>query len=98
MSTAAEIERWRRNLQDEVDSAELYRLVAAAEEDASLASVYRRLADVEQRHAEFWAKRLRDAGQPVREMRVGWRTRLPLYPSSSTSLAPLVLCHKLRPP
>ena len=67
--------RWRRNLQDQRDSAELYRRVAAAEQDEALASVYRRRADVEERHAEFWAQRLRDAGQPIPAARVGWRTR-----------------------
>ena len=52
-----------------------YRRVAAAEQDEALASVYRRRADVEKRHAEFWAQRLRDAGQPIPAARVGWRTR-----------------------
>src|SRR4051794_3163594 len=68
--------RWRRNLQDELDSAELYRRIAAAEQDESLASVYRRLADVETRHATFWAERLRAAGATVPAPRVGWRTRV----------------------
>jgi VIT1/CCC1 family predicted Fe2+/Mn2+ transporter len=72
----ADIRRWRLNLQDERDSAELYREVAAAEQDEGLATVYRRLAEVEERHAEFWARRLRDAGQPVPAPRVGWRTKL----------------------
>jgi vacuolar iron transporter family protein len=71
----ADATRWRRNLQDERDSAELYRRVAAAENDDTLASIYRRLAEVEERHAEFWAGRLRDAGRPVPSPRVGWRTR-----------------------
>jgi VIT1/CCC1 family predicted Fe2+/Mn2+ transporter len=71
----ADAERWRRNLQDERDSAELYRRIAAAEDDDALASVYRRLADVEERHAAFWAGRLRDAGQAVPAARVGWRTK-----------------------
>jgi VIT1/CCC1 family predicted Fe2+/Mn2+ transporter len=68
--------RWRRNLQDELDSAELYRRIAAAEQDESLASVYRRLAEVEERHATFWAERLRAAGETVPAPRVGWRTRV----------------------
>jgi VIT1/CCC1 family predicted Fe2+/Mn2+ transporter len=68
--------RWRRNLQDELDSAELYRRIAAAEQDESLASVYRRLAEVEERHATFWAERLRVAGETVPAPRVGWRTRV----------------------
>jgi vacuolar iron transporter family protein len=72
----ADFARWRRNIQDELDSAELYRRVAAAEEDEALASVYRRLADVEERHAEFWSQRLRDAGEAVPPPRVGWRTKV----------------------
>jgi VIT1/CCC1 family predicted Fe2+/Mn2+ transporter len=71
----ADAGRWRRNLQDERDSAELYRRVAKAEENEALASVYRRLAEVEERHAQLWAQRLSDAGQTVPDPRVGWRTR-----------------------
>jgi VIT1/CCC1 family predicted Fe2+/Mn2+ transporter len=67
--------RWGANYRDELNSAELYRQIAAAEEDETLSSVYQRLAQVEERHAEFWAKRLRDAGQAVPVHRVGWRTR-----------------------
>ncbi|MEX2106415.1 MAG: VIT1/CCC1 family protein [Solirubrobacterales bacterium] len=69
-------DRWRRNLQDEIDSAELYRRIAAVEEDERLAQVYGRLAEVEERHADFWRKRLRDAGEPVPPRRIGWRTKL----------------------
>lgn len=68
--------RWRANLQDELDSAALYRRLAEVEEDERLAGVYRRLAEVEERHAEFWKQRLRDAGEEVSPHRVGWRTRL----------------------
>lgn len=69
-------DRWRANLADELDSAALYRKLAAAEEDERLAGVYRRLAEVEERHAEFWRGRLREAGEAVPAHRVGWRTRL----------------------
>lgn len=74
--TDADVTRWRRNLQDEVDSAELYRRIADAEEDERLARVYRQLAEVEERHAGFWERRLRDAGDAVGPRRVGWRTRV----------------------
>jgi VIT1/CCC1 family predicted Fe2+/Mn2+ transporter len=72
----ADPDRWRRNLQDEIDSAELYRRIADAEEDERLAGVYRRLAEVEERHAEFWRKRLLDAGEPLPPRRIGWRTKV----------------------
>lgn len=71
-----EAERWRVNLQDEIDSAELYRRIAAVEEDERLAEVYERLAEVEERHAELWRERLRSAGEEAPAARVGWRTRL----------------------
>ncbi len=54
------------NLQNEVDSATVYEALAAAEKDAGVASVYRRLAGVERAQAQYWATRLdRTAvGQP----------------------------------
>ncbi|MGV1048753.1 MAG: VIT1/CCC1 transporter family protein [Solirubrobacterales bacterium] len=73
---AADAKRWRANRRDELDSAELYRRIAAAEGDASLATVYRRLAEVEVRHAEHWAGLLRGAGETVAPHWVGWRARV----------------------
>lgn len=70
-----DVARWLANLRDERDSAALYRRLADAEGDEALASVYLRLAEVEERHAEFWAQRLRDAGREVPPHRIGWRTR-----------------------
>lgn len=54
----ADAARWRRNRREELDSAELYRRLAAAEEDEALGGVYRRLAELEERHAEVWAGHL----------------------------------------
>jgi VIT1/CCC1 family predicted Fe2+/Mn2+ transporter len=67
--------RYRLSLQDEIDSAFLYRALAEAERESRLGEVYRRLAAVEEKHAAFWADELRKAGQPVPEMRPGWRPR-----------------------
>lgn len=50
--------RWRENLQSEVDSATVYEALAGRETDERVAGVYRRLAEVERRHARFWAHRL----------------------------------------
>src|SRR5215212_3390555 len=70
-----DIARYRTNYQDEIDSAALYRELAAAEQNQRLAEVYRRLAATEQRHADVWAQQLRASGQPVPSMRVSWRSR-----------------------
>ena len=75
MSTK-EIDRYVANLQDELNSVALYRLLADADKNPKIAEVYRRLADVEQRHANTWAERLRAAGAPVPPVRLTWRTRL----------------------
>lgn len=72
----ADAKRWRRNYLDELDSAALYRSLADSEKDEALGSVYRRLAAAEERHAEFWAKRLAAANEEVPRHRTGWRTHL----------------------
>jgi rubrerythrin len=66
--------RYRENLQGEVDGAALYRTLAQLEKKPQLAEVYRRLAAIEQAHADFWAKRLAVAGAaPARRGRAGGR-------------------------
>src|SRR5437773_12206130 len=67
--------RYRANLQGEVDSAALYRSLAAAETDPRLKDVYGRLAAVEEGHAEFWRKQLDRIGAHAGRLGLGWRTR-----------------------
>ena len=67
--------RYRDNLQGEVDGASLYRALAEVEPDAKLAEVYRRLAAVEESHAEYWKKQLTKAGARVPNLKPGFRTR-----------------------
>ena len=67
--------RYRDNLQGEIDSATLYRTLAEAEQDPKISHIYRRLAAIEEAHAEFWQKRLIGIGKKVKRMRAGWRTR-----------------------
>src|ERR1700686_310390 len=69
------VARYRTNLQGEIDSAALYRAMAEAEKDPHLSEVYRRLAAVEEAHAEFWGKQLSRSGATARARRPGWRTR-----------------------
>lgn len=75
MPEKVDLARYRANLADEVDSAFLYRAIASVEKQPQLASVYRRLAETEEKHARFWEERLRAAGVPVPPSRPGWRTR-----------------------
>jgi VIT1/CCC1 family predicted Fe2+/Mn2+ transporter len=75
MSDDSSIKRYRANLRGEVDSAELYRALAEAEADPRLAEVYRRLAAVEDAHAELWRRELARAGAPAGKPGLQWRTR-----------------------
>ncbi len=68
--------RYRANLQGEVDSSALYRTLAEVEPNPELATVYRRLATIEDSHADFWRRRLARSGAPVPQLRPGWRTRV----------------------
>lgn len=76
MPTSDDVARYRANLQDEVDSASLYRIMAESERQPQLAQVYRRLAEVEERHVGFWEERLRAAGAPVPPRRPSRRSRV----------------------
>ncbi len=69
------LRRYLTNLQGEVDSIALYQGLAQLEAKPEVSSVYRRLAELEQDHAEFWKKRLSAIGHPIPELRTRWRTR-----------------------
>lgn len=75
LSDSDRIHRYRSNLQGEVDSAVLYRALAEAESNPQIKEVYRRLAAVEEAHAEFWRSRLRPLGAAAGSRGAGWRTR-----------------------
>jgi VIT1/CCC1 family predicted Fe2+/Mn2+ transporter len=68
-------ERYRGNLQGEVDGASLYRALADVEQDPKLAKVYRRLAAVEDSHAEYWKKQLGKIGSRIPRLRPEFRSR-----------------------
>src|SRR5260370_17197776 len=75
MADDGSVARYRTNFQSEADSAALYRAMAEPEKDRHLSEVYRRLAAVEEAHAEFWRKELDRAGATARARGPGWRTR-----------------------
>jgi VIT1/CCC1 family predicted Fe2+/Mn2+ transporter len=71
-----DLHAFEHHWQDEADAAYLYRLLAAAEPDPKKSDVYRRLAEVEDRHVEIWGNLLRQHGRPPRAFRPTARTRL----------------------
>jgi VIT1/CCC1 family predicted Fe2+/Mn2+ transporter len=56
------VEIYREHWQDEADAAFLYRVLAEAEPAEAKRDLYRRLADVEDRHTALWRKLLADEG------------------------------------
>lgn len=75
MADSSKTERYKENLQGEVDGASLYRSLADVEPDPKLAEVYRRLAAVEESHAEYWRKQLGKVGARIPALKPGFRTR-----------------------
>lgn len=76
MSGVKDSGRYRGNLQGEIDSAALYNSLADVEQDPHIASIYRRLAAVEESHAEFWRKKLKKLGEKLPPPSAGIRSRL----------------------
>ncbi|MCI0406364.1 MAG: VIT1/CCC1 transporter family protein [candidate division Zixibacteria bacterium] len=68
--------RYLANLQDETNSAYLYRVLADAESHPQVAEVYRRLAKVEEEHAKFWQEKLQSAGCSIGIIKPGWRPKV----------------------
>lgn len=68
--------RYRDNMLTELDAAALYDRLAEAESHDEVASVYRRLAVTERRHANMWRDRLERAGGAVPSFRPSRRTRV----------------------
>lgn len=79
MPTQDALARYRANRQDEINSAALYRTLAALESQAQLARVYERLAMVEERHARLWERYLQAAGESVPPPRPSWRARVLIW-------------------
>lgn len=79
MINKTDIDRYRANLEEERNSAVLYRALAEYEKNTKIADVYRRLAEVEDAHAGVWAGKLNDANIAVAEFRPAARTRILIW-------------------
>jgi predicted membrane protein (TIGR00267 family) len=73
---APDVHTFEHHWQDEADASYLYSVLASLEPDPHKKDVFSRLADVEQRHVEIWARLLRDNGHPPKPFRPTGRTRL----------------------
>jgi len=71
-----DVHTFEHHWQDEADASYLYSVLASLEPDPHKKDVFTRLAEVEQRHVEIWAKLLRDNGHPPKPFKPTGRTRL----------------------
>jgi len=74
--SSPDLHAFAHHWQDEADAAYLYRLLADAEPDAKKSDLYRRLAEVEDRHVQIWGELLRQHGREPKQFRPSARTRL----------------------
>jgi VIT1/CCC1 family predicted Fe2+/Mn2+ transporter len=77
--TGSDIERYRANYLSEQEGVYLYNKLAEVESDAHLAELYRRLAAIEQRHADIWKDYLSRADATSPAYTPGWRIRALLW-------------------
>ena len=73
------IKQWQAFLEDERNSATLYRALADAEKNPKIAEVYRRLAATEESHANTWAAKLKATNVSVPVFKPAWRTRVLIW-------------------
>ena len=59
------IEVVKRNWRAEVETAQVYRELAARESDEKRKGILNRMAEAEERHAARWVKKLADLGEPI---------------------------------
>ena len=71
-----DLDAFEHHWQDEADAAFLYRLLSNAETDAKKKDLYRRLAEVEDRHVQIWERLLAEHGRTMQPFRPSARTRL----------------------
>ena len=79
MAAPSDLKRFRANLQDETDSAALYRVMADVEPKPEIAEVYVRLAKAEEAHARFWSRRIEKLQGQAPQVAPSWRTRVLIW-------------------
>src|SRR5258708_22059615 len=76
MRTDVETSGWLEHWRDEADAAYLYRELAQAEPKPELQDIYRKLAEVEDRHTAVWRKVLADSGVATEPSQPSTRARM----------------------
>ena len=66
---------WLHHYADEADAAHVYRALAIVEPDPRRSEIFLKLAGVEERHVELWARLLTETGHPIPSHRPSLRAR-----------------------
>jgi VIT1/CCC1 family predicted Fe2+/Mn2+ transporter len=74
--TTADVTRYRQNYLVEMDGITLYRSLSKTEKDSERAAIFERMARIEERHAQRWARLLQQAGADIPAYRLSLRVRL----------------------
>ncbi|MSQ31553.1 MAG: rubrerythrin family protein [Dehalococcoidia bacterium] len=78
-ATPADVKRYRRYLNEEVDGLYIYQQLAEIEQEPQLKDVYHRLAETETRHLLLWQEQLRNAGADATAGRPSRRARFMMW-------------------
>jgi len=70
------IRKFLQNWEDELNAVVLYQALTEVEKDPRIAEIYRRMAAVEQKHADNWAEQIKDAGGSLPVFKPSLRTRI----------------------
>lgn len=79
MKNTQDIQRYMQNYQKEIDGSALYAVLAEKEGNPQMKTVYQRLSESEQRHAETWHKKLLSAGVKQLNNDISSRTRILIW-------------------
>jgi VIT1/CCC1 family predicted Fe2+/Mn2+ transporter len=72
----SEVQEWLHHWQDEADAAYLYLALSGQEHDPHKKDVYIKLAGVEEKHVQMWAKLLAEHGHEVGRTRPSFNARM----------------------
>ncbi|MDP4190749.1 MAG: VIT1/CCC1 transporter family protein [Bacteroidota bacterium] len=80
MKDSRKIKQYFANIQAEINSAALYRVLSEMETKSELKQVYLRLSETEEKHAAFWKEQiLKSGGNLPDEIKLGWRTKAMIF-------------------
>lgn len=79
MANKNDIQRFRDNVQGELDAAATYRTLASLETRPEIQEVYNRMAAMEEKHVAFWTEQLKTVGESAIPQRPTLRARVLIW-------------------